>query len=367
MKQLQKHTHLLWRLIGSHKYALIFAVFFIAACATTLDKDKIIFSHNLHSEQGVECADCHSDVSLDAQKKRTAFKMSQCADCHDVEDKEGCAMCHKNPDSPASWQPTVAPSPLIFSHQIHQSRSENKISDCSACHAGAATATTNTTRSKLIPKHAECQDCHDKDLKKGNCTLCHNRLDLYNMAEVDFFTHPPGFFNRHGFKASANETNCSLCHDATYCSDCHNKASTIRPALKQPDRVDKTFIHGGEWLSLHPLKSKTSPASCHKCHGISYCSSCHQRNGIGAGMGQNGANNPHPNREQWVNPGPGSHGAAARKDILSCATCHDQGAASNCVNCHQARIGINPHPPGWKSSVSSTERNTHQTCRICHN
>ena len=51
----------------------------------------------------------------------------------------------------------------------------------------------------------------------------------------------------------------------------------------------------------------------------------------------------------------------------SCASCHDQGAASNCVNCHREAMGINPHPPGWRSTVPAAERHTHPTCRICHN
>jgi hypothetical protein len=57
------------------------------------------------------------------------------------------------------------------------------------------------------------------------------------------------------------------------------------------------------------------------------------------------------------------HGRAARRDIASCAACHDQGAASNCVRCHKVgAFGGSPHPPGWRSSQPTTA----ESCAICH-
>lgn len=366
MKQINKKQNLLFGISNKQKLSLVLAALFVAACAATLEKDQILFSHNLHTEQGNECADCHSGVNSDAETKIVAMTMDQCADCHDVEDEEGCSACHKNPDDPASWQTTTPPS-LLFSHQTHESRDAKSMEDCASCHTNAAVATTTATRTAMMPKHKECRTCHKKELDLGQCDMCHERLDLYDMTGTDFYSHQPGFFERHGLKASANESNCALCHDTSFCTDCHNKSATTRPSLKFPDKVDRSFMHSGDWLSKHALHSKTSPSNCQKCHGVSYCSSCHERNGIGAGVSQNGANNPHPERSVWINPGPRSHGAEARKDILSCATCHDQGAASNCVNCHHASVGIDPHPPGWKSPVSNAERSSHPNCSICHN
>ncbi|MBN2344067.1 MAG: cytochrome c3 family protein [Deltaproteobacteria bacterium] len=366
MKQFNILKNLLFGMSTTQKLVLSVVAVLIAACATTIDKDEIIFSHNLHSEQGAECADCHSGVSEDAETKVTPMSMDQCADCHDVEDESGCKTCHKNADDPASWQKPT-PAPLLFSHQAHEARDAESMQDCASCHSGAATATTSAKRTDMMPKHAECKTCHEKEINLGQCDMCHERLDLYDMAENDFYSHPPGFFERHGMKAAASESNCALCHDNSFCSDCHNKADTVRPSLKFPDKVNKSFMHSGDWMSKHALRSKTDPASCQKCHGVSYCSSCHNRNGIGAGVDQNGTNNPHPERSVWISPGPRSHGAAARKDILSCASCHDQGAASNCVNCHHESMGINPHPPGWKAPVSNSERSSHSNCGICHN
>ena len=73
-----------------------------------------------------------------------------------------------------------------------------------------------------------------------------------------------------------------------------------------------------------------------------------------------GGHSPHP---------PGwdaglAHGSAAKHDILSCAACHDQGARSNCIECHRT---VNPHPTGWAqrhNRTSDVARNS--MCRNCH-
>ncbi|MBN2716820.1 MAG: hypothetical protein JXX14_13295 [Deltaproteobacteria bacterium] len=366
MEYLKKSTWFFLRLITRSKINLIFLSGLIVACATTASQDVIIFSHNLHSEQGLDCSDCHANIVQDAEQKIEPMSMDKCGDCHDVEDEEGCKVCHTNAEESDGWQKPT-PAPLKFSHQTHKKRQPDVMTDCASCHAGAATATTTATRTQLLPHHEECASCHKKDISLGRCDLCHDRLDLYDMVENDYYRHAPGFMARHGLEASAAEANCSQCHEQSFCADCHNKNSTIRPSLKFPDKVDRTFMHSGDWMSKHPIESRAKPASCLKCHGVSYCSACHNRTGVGAGIDQGGTNSPHPGDTEWINAGPGSHGAEARKDILRCASCHDQGAASNCVNCHREAMGINPHPPGWKSTVPSSESNTHPTCRICHN
>ena len=348
------------------KFNVIFLAAFIAACAGSATKDIITFSHNLHSEQGLDCSDCHKNVQNDAEQKLTPMSMDQCGECHDVEDEAQCKTCHSNAEESDGWQ-KAEPAPLLFSHQTHNRRQPEAMKNCASCHGAAATAPSTASRAALLPTHAECAACHKKQISLGQCDMCHDRLDLYDMVANDYYSHEPGFMARHGLEAVSGEANCTLCHEQSYCADCHNRNATIVPSLKYPDRVDRTFMHSGDWLSRHALESRANPANCQKCHGISYCSSCHNRNGIGAGVDQDGTNNPHPDRNTWLGRGRGSHGAEARKDILSCASCHDQGAASNCVQCHQERMGINPHPPGWKSTVPAGDRYSHPTCRICHN
>ena len=74
------------------------------------------------------------------------------------------------------------------------------------------------------------------------------------------------------------------------------------------------------------------------------------------------AHNPHP--PGWLVKGNAQfHGTEAWRDAVSCAACHDQGAASNCVACHKSGAsGGNPHPPGWHSGQAKTSAG----CANCH-
>jgi hypothetical protein len=75
-----------------------------------------------------------------------------------------------------------------------------------------------------------------------------------------------------------------------------------------------------------------------------------------------GAQSPHP--PGWASGViSNTHGPAARRDVASCAACHDQGPASNCVTCHKVgAYGGRPHPARWRSSepLSSPQ------CEPCH-
>jgi len=74
---------------------------------------------------------------------------------------------------------------------------------------------------------------------------------------------------------------------------------------------------------------------------------------------------PHP--ADWMNPvSPNNHGLAARRNIVSCAGCHDRGVSSNCVLCHRVGgAGGNPHP-GGRPRGRESEKNSNKMCRICH-
>ena len=69
-----------------------------------------------------------------------------------------------------------------------------------------------------------------------------------------------------------------------------------------------------------------------------------------------------------MKPGtPGFHGNQARRAINRCASCHDQGAQSNCVRCHKVgELGGNPHPTGFSWRGQSTACRENVMCGACH-
>jgi hypothetical protein len=330
--------------------------------ATNQAPDTIVFSHHVHSEQGLGCRDCHAQLLEDAEMTVEAVpSKSKCAECHDVESKESCATCHRNPQAPGPWQ-GVEDNHLVFSHKAHGEYGY----ECENCHKGAANWPDRLIRKTENLAHPDCASCHQDDLDAGRCRICHERLDLDSGKPEQVFSHEKGFFDRHGVKAQGGEDMCAQCHDQTYCADCHAKNTTMRPSLRYPERVDREFMHRGDWMSRHSLEARTGDTGCMKCHGASFCSSCHERTGMGGALG---VSNPHADISNWVNGhGADSHGRAARRRIAECAACHDQGPASNCIQCHSAggAHSFNPHPPGWDPPVPKSERAKHEMCRICH-
>jgi len=129
-----------------------------------------------------------------------------------------------------------------------------------------------------------------------------------------------------------------------------------------PHALEREFIHRGDFMVRHPIDARSQPAQCLTCHTQSYCDSCHVARGVSGNRLD--AINPHP--RGWIGPDPTSpnyHGAEARRDIVSCAACHDQGPATNCIRCHRVgAVGGNPHPSGWRSMRSTDEG----MCRYCH-
>ncbi len=315
------------------------AVVIAAACSASMavKRDTIRFSHGPHIEEDLACGDCHGSASRRLVALRPAFpRMKQCVECHDAASEEDCRTCHTNVRAPSTWD-RPPPRDRLFSHQQHH----DETSGCADCH-GQSVSEQEPQWDPIVPGPAHCRDCHGRQSKDGRCRLTP--------------------FGRHGRTAAAGgQQQCAVCHDQSFCADCHAQTTTVRPSLRMPERVDRTFMHRGDWESRHVMEARVGGGSCTKCHGGTFCSSCHERKGVGTALRRR---NPHP--AGWLaSTGANSHSRAARRRIAECASCHDRGPASKCVQCHRSG-GRRPHPPGWRSPIPESEKTTHEMCRICH-
>jgi membrane protease subunit (stomatin/prohibitin family) len=175
--------------------------------------------------------------------------------------------------------------------------------------------------------------------------------------------HPTSFEKKHQQAAKENAKTCNTCHERTFCTDCHAGASVLGAEEKAAERATRSFIHPAPYRSIHALDARTNSNTCSTCHPSSFCSSCHASLGLASLESLRGTGGPHP--QEWLDPmSPAFHGREARRSIASCASCHDQGARSVCVRCHQVGgTGGSPHPPGFERRAAPRDN---RMCRVCH-
>jgi hypothetical protein len=353
--------------------ALGLVVLALAACATIGIRQvqlsqALKFSHERHVKEA-DCGDCHGEVAKSTGSTLGKFipvEHKACVDCHD-EAKQGgkCDKCHLTADRKVKL--TRLDRHLNFSHAKHD---KVRVKDgCKACHGKAYVS--KAPGENLVPDMAQCAEaCHKKDLQQQSCEMCHKDLKRYRLEPIGLLSHTGNFVKRHGTLAR-NTGACLNCHDQTHCADCHARTAAMPLSIRFPEKVEARFIHRGDFLGRHAREAQVEPATCRKCHGSKHCSSCHELQGlvsppIGTSKTSTGTRKVHG--PDFMTPGtPGFHGRHARRDINKCASCHDQGGASNCITCHKVgALGGNPHPPNFKWRNKTNECRANRMCATCH-
>lgn len=341
---------------------LVVGALSVTACAgffgaITGRHDQIKAPHARHLKAEVDCSTCHESI-FDSTTLTTVDlpKEKKCLGCHAKEKESGnCAFCHTEPDHPLALTGHVRE--LKMNHAEHIERVKE---DCTVCHK---TLPQPLRTEGMAPKMEACLGCHEHEeqFKAGKCETCHLDLSRYPLKPVAAFSHRNDWLHGHSEEARSGAESCATCHEQTFCSECHAKTQGLRVDQKVPERVDRAFIHRNDFASRHSVEASANEAMCQRCHGTDFCQSCHLKNGLMPGAA-NGLN-PHP-----TGFGDGkAHGQAARADIVKCAVCHDQGAASICVNCHRVGgVGGNPHPTAWMLRHPSQEIGKNAMCQVCH-
>lgn len=343
------------------RWLVMISALMLAACASFLgvfvsQHDTIRAPHERHQKADVECATCHETIFDSATlQTRDMPKEKVCLSCHKEEKEKGqCAFCHSNPEHPLAVPTRVRD--LKMNHMTHL---ELVKEDCGVCHKSLPEPFRTEG---MAPKMAACLGCHEHQAQydSGRCEVCHQDLTKFQLKPVSDFTHQGDFLKSHRLEARAAGASCANCHDDTFCAECHAKTPALRVDVLRTERVDRAFIHRNDFLGRHAIEASANESTCQTCHGINFCTSCHAKSALtpsGTGL------DPHPAGFGQGN----AHGPAARRDIVSCAACHDQGATSTCVTCHRVGgAGGNPHPPSFMVRHSQEEIGRNAMCQVCH-
>jgi hypothetical protein len=228
---------------------------------------------------------------------------------------------------------------------------------CNICHKTAHHSISSLDNN--MPKKDSCLKCHERDYEKARCSRCHKDLKGYDLENIISQHRGSDFMKMHSTYAIEPDSDCFRCHGLSFCSDCHSKTTRLKPSIKYPQKVDRNFIHRGDFIAKHGIKARLQPEMCTKCHGVSFCTQCHKRSGLDPSE---------PSAKKWHSEGwLYDHGIEARHDILSCASCHEMGTRTKCIKCHMVGgIGGRPHPPGWERKFSHKDRRENPMCFLCH-
>jgi hypothetical protein len=109
------------------------------------------------------------------------------------------------------------------------------------------------------------------------CTDCHDVSDeKINYAR---FVHTINWGVDHRLAAYQGEQICAMCHQQSYCNDCHGVRVELKPSTKSPDDVMRKMPHRGDFLTRHRIEGRMNPTSCFRCHGnpktAQTCAPCH--------------------------------------------------------------------------------------------
>jgi hypothetical protein len=327
----------------------------VAACkSSTVAR----FPHELHlagmacgrtgQPECLSCSSCHSMSSRD--------------ELHRMPDAALCERCHR--DAHATRALLAAPArpfgEIHFDHDRHLALSEVR-GQCVPCHAGVV-----EPGRAALPPMKQCFSCHEHqdEWEALSCTPCHERQDLVRTMPVTFLKHDDAFVRHHGELMTERRQAllCQTCHTQAQCQECHDVSQDLTLELRRPERIEAVQVHRGDFMVRHGIEARSEPARCLSCHTTDTCDSCHALRGVSANLGD--SRSPHP--REWVGTNTASsnfHGVWARRDILSCAACHEAGPATNCIPCHKVgAYGGNPHPRGWKSARGENSA----MCRYCH-
>jgi hypothetical protein len=338
-------------------WALAFALFAAVGFSACAERRAPRFPHLTHLAElacgspgqpaCLTCNSCHF-ASRDGSVSARA-NTARCGSCHHADAGRVRQVVERAPESRA---------PIAFDHERHLSMPELR-GQCVPCHGGVVKSAASP-----LPAMSQCFTCHEheKQWDRAQCSPCHQARDLARTPPETFLKHDQRFMRRHGQLAAEDQRLCQACHTQAQCADCHDASQVLPRDRRTPEKIEATPVHGGGFMVRHALEAQSEPARCARCHAPDTCDSCHRERGVSGTRSD--SRNPHPSG--WVGSNTGAsgfHGREARRDLLACASCHDQGPLTNCIRCHKVGgYGGNPHPGGWQSTQSPREG----MCRYCH-
>jgi hypothetical protein len=346
---------------------------------------KIKFNHKFHvKESGLSCTDCHSAAPTSKlTSDNLSAKHENCQTCHSDQVEKNCTFCHTSEDVSTY----VFENPARDLKLSHQSHIDGQKVECQTCHKDVEAA--EQLQSVGLPSMATCNTCHNGVKATNACETCHTNFASLRPKEHN----KTDFIREHKRIARISNATCMGCHTQETCADCHNGASLTKTTKSGKDMVSPrsprlTAIDRGQGMTLskvhdlnfrftHGLAAQQKKQDCQTCHQEkTFCSTCHTAGGNVNQVSFIPATHSNTGglfATVGVGSGGGKHAQMARRDIESCASCHDaQGADPTCISCHSDIDGVKgtdprTHTRGFmESSRGEWHSDPGSSCFMCH-
>ena len=216
-------------------------------------------------------------------------------------------------------------------------------------------------RARALACRLSCH-AHADTFTAQSCDDCHHDLEGELRRPESHLVHDEDYLDRHGIDAATNPDVCSSCHLESSCASCHGVQVAALPQRFDFANPKLSGLHRAGFRSRHGREAAAQRGLCLTCHREQSCLSCHAASGLASGG--EALRNPHP-ASGWVGAtGGNAHGPAARRDPISCASCHGGAGEALCVSCHRVGgVGGSVHPVGFDSALRPTRD---APCRKCH-
>ena len=109
-----------------------------------------------------------------------------------------------------------------------------------------------------------------------NCVQCHE-----GGTEIPYqrYVHAADWGRNHRYAAYQGAQVCAMCHQTSFCNDCHATQVELKPSQKNDTEPYRSMPHRGDYLSRHRIDGRLDPTSCIRCHGnpkaAATCVRCH--------------------------------------------------------------------------------------------
>lgn len=273
-----------------------------------------------------------------------ASGVGRCATCHT---QDRCVACHVDADNAAIASVPAAPQgmelpPAAAGYPLPDTHRAERFADAHAPRSGVGECSTCHTSN-------DCRSCHI-DAAPTVVTSLPTRAETsapgVGLARRAPASHESPFFQEaHGTLAGSDDATCATCHTDATCTDCH-------------DGPAGGSYHPEGFVGGHSAAAFGRADECASCHETAvFCRSCHVESGLGS-QGRPGSAY-HDAEPVWLL----RHGEAARQNLESCASCHQQ---RDCVQCHGVlgSFKVSPHQPGFDAAEAWAR--SPRTCLACH-